>query len=116
MLDKGAFDTPFRGVATKNSLVRPREQQVNVQRGMCMCMYFIKTIIIIIVDIGHLNSGADAGYCEKFFVDHAHFCIDHAPFRSRLSLNCGAARKTTKEPVSFLIVAVVNKTKTPKIM
>ena len=44
------------GVATKNSLVRPREQQIDAQRGMCMCMYFIKTIIIIIiVDIGHLN-------------------------------------------------------------
>ena len=73
----------------------------------------------------HVCVCADAGYCEggflllcarNFFIDHAHFCVDHAPFRSRLSLNFGAARKTTKEPVSFLIVAVVNKTKTPKIM
>ena len=38
------------------------------------------------------------------------------PFRSRLPLNRAAARKTTKEPVSFLIVAVINKAKTPKIV
>ena len=44
-----------------------------------------------------------SSYCarearEKIFVDHAHFCV------------------TTKEPVSFLIVAVINKAKTPKIV
>ena len=53
---------------------------------------------------------------RKIFIDHAHFCVGHAPFRSRLPLNRAAARKTTKEPVSFLIVAVVNKAKTPKVM
>ena len=73
-------------------------------------------------------SGANAGYCEgcfffivrakrtKNFVDHAHFCVGHAPSRSRLPLNHAAARKTTKKLVSFLIVAVVNKAKTPNIM
>ena len=54
--------------------------------------------------------------CEKFFVHHTHFSVGHAPFRSRLPLNHAAARKITKEPVSFLIVAVVNKAKTANIM
>ena len=72
------------------------------------------------------HAGVDAGYCEAGFflllcmrktsVDHAHFCVGHAPFRSRLLLNRAAARNTMKEPVSFLIVAVINKAKTPKIM
>ena len=43
-----------RGVATKNSLVRPRKQLIDAQRRMCMC--FFEIIITIIVDIGHLNS------------------------------------------------------------
>ena len=30
--------TQFRGVATKNSLVRPQEQQIDAQCGMCMCI------------------------------------------------------------------------------
>ena len=38
------------------------------------------------------------------------------PFRSRLLLNRAAARKTTKEPVNFLIVAVINKAKNPKVV
>ena len=44
------------------------------------------------------------------------FGLATPPFRSRLPLNRAAARKTTKESVSFLIVAVINKAKTPKIM
>ena len=44
----------YRGVATKNSLVRPRKQLIDAQRRMCMC--FFEIIITIIVDIGHLNS------------------------------------------------------------
>ena len=42
------------------------------------------------------------------------FSSANAPFRSRLPLNHAAARKTTKEPVSFLIVAVINKAKDSK--
>ena len=38
------------------------------------------------------------------------------PFRSRLLLNRAAPRKTTKKLVSFLIVAVINKAKTPKVV
>ena len=65
------------------------------------------------------HAGVDAGYCEAGFL--LLLCaqkssVDHAPFRSCLLLNRSAARNTTKEPVSFLIVAVINKAKTPKIM
>ena len=59
-------------------------------------------------------------YCvreaRKKFSSNTPTCVGHAPFQSRLPLNRAATRKTTKEPVSFLIVAVVNKAKTPNIM
>ena len=53
---------------------------------------------------------------EKFSSTTPTFVFATPPFRSRLPLNRAAARKTTKEPVSFLIVAVINKAKTPKIV
>ena len=78
--------------------------------------------IIVLMSLISDNSGADAGYCEggfvresvwKSFVDHAHIWVGHAPFLSHLPLNHAATRKMTKEPVSFLIVAVINKAKIP---
>ena len=53
---------------------------------------------------------------EKFLSTTPTFVFATPTFRSRLPLNRAAARKTTKEPVSFLIVAVINKAKTPKIV
>ena len=54
--------------------------------------------------------------CEKFSATTPTFVLATPPFRSCLPLNRAAARKTTKEPVSFLIVAVINKAKTPTIV
>ena len=62
-----------------------------------------------------------SSYCarkarEKFSSTTPTFVWTTPPFRSRLPLNRAAARKTTKESVSFLIVAVINKAKTPKVV
>ena len=93
-----------------------------------LCMGPIRDLLSRHLIIASGVAGADAEYCEGgFFLLCAQsakilrrprpLCVGHAPFQSRsVLLNCAATRKTTKEPVSFLIVAVVNKAKTPKIM
>ena len=53
---------------------------------------------------------------ENFSSTTPTFGLAMPPFRSRLPLNRAVTRKTTKVPVSFLIVAVINKARTPKIM
>ena len=46
----------------------------------------------------------------KSLIHHSHFLVSHAlvmpHFLSCLLLNCTAARKTIKDPVSFLIIAL----------
>ena len=86
---------------------------------MVVCMYMCVCMCVIRGGWRILRRGVSS-YCARkarnIFIDHAYFCVGHAPSRSRLQLNRAAARKMTKEPVSFLIVVIINKAKTPKIV